>query len=184
MMTNERATSEFSLQWRVITGVSCTFAAFLLDYVTKSAAVHYLKPSHEAVTLIPYCLSLAYSENDGIAFGLMQGKSTLLLILTPFALLVLGVYLWKTFGRHPSRLSGIVMGLIVGGALGNIWSRWTDGYVVDFILVYFRDYHWPNFNIADSALCLGVGLALWILSRDSQEEANKSEAPSTEQSEV
>lgn len=139
---------------------------FALDWISKWAAVEYLELRPRGLSLIPGCLKLEFSLNDGIAFGLLQGHSGLLSVLAPIALCVLGVYLWKTFGRHPSAVAPIVMGLMLGGALGNIWSRWNDGHVVDFILAYVGSYRWPTFNLADSALCVGVGLALWILAHE------------------
>lgn len=149
---------------------------FALDQASKWAADSHLGYGRD-ITLVPGCLSLSLSYNTGIAFGLFQGQGHLMRVLAPFALCLLGYYLWKTFGRHPSCLAGPIMGLMLGGAVGNIWSRWTSGHVVDFILAYLGEYRWPTFNLADSALCVGVGLALMLLSRDSGCEADPSVEP-------
>ncbi len=168
-MTDGPQHSEPSPRQRLALVTVWAVAVFALDWISKWAAVQYLEMRPLGVSLIPGCLKLEFSLNDGIAFGLLQGHSGLLSVLAPLALCVLGVYLWKTFGRHPSAASTVVMGLMLGGALGNIWSRWIDGYVVDFILAYVGTYRWPTFNLADSALCVGVGLALWILANEPDE---------------
>ncbi|MGV6807396.1 MAG: signal peptidase II [bacterium] len=79
---------------------------------------------------------------------------------------------------HRRRLK-LALSLILGGALGNLWDRLTLGYVVDFIDVYYQSWHWPAFNLADSAITLGVLLLLWDGFRDDEGKATEKSADKT-----
>ena len=74
------------------------------------------------------------------------------------ALLVVLVLLWKNDPSHMG--TGVGLSLIMGGALGNLWDRLARGRVVDFLLVYVKQYQWPVFNLADSAIVVGAGLLI------------------------
>jgi len=131
-----------------------------LDLATKEWARSTLPGS--SIPILPGFFTLAYGENTGIAFGLFQGQGRLLTFFSPLALLVLGSALgWHVYqaGRYST---ACVCGLIIGGAMGNVWSRLTDGYVVDFLDFHIGTWHWPTFNVADSALCCGVAGFLWL----------------------
>lgn len=185
MMDTISTTSPSDARVRPVTGmrlpaiVLIAVAVFIVDHLTKWAAETYLQNQPDIV-LIPGCLSLSFSTNEGIAFGLFPNGGNWLRILTPVALCFLGYYLWLTFGRCTSRWTPFMMGLILGGAVGNIWDRWMRGFVVDFILAYYGSYHWPTFNIADSALCIGVGIAFLLLSKEAAAPtSSQNESPVT-----
>jgi signal peptidase II len=132
----------------------------LLDRWTKHlVAQHISLYSH--IQVIPGFLRLTHTENTGAAFSLFADstapwKTWLLIAFSVVALLVVSVLLWKN--QHAHIITGIGLSLIMGGALGNLWDRVAWGRVVDFLLVYFRRYQWPVFNLADSAIVVGAGL--------------------------
>jgi signal peptidase II len=90
------------------------------------------------------------------------------------ALLVVFVLLWKNNPNH--FVTGIALSLIMGGALGNLWDRLARGRVIDFLLVYVKQYQWPVFNLADSAIVVGAGLLILeiLFHQSSRQEARPS----------
>src|SRR3546814_16901327 len=96
--------------------------------------------------------------NTGVSFGLFQEDSTLrsliLIGVAAAVMLWLGIWLW----RSHSRLAGVALGGIIGGALGNILDRWPHGAVYDFLDFHAAGWHWPAFNLADRALVVGDAL--------------------------
>lgn len=132
---------------------------FLGDQGTK-ALVERSIPQHTVIPILPDCLNLTHARNTGVAFGLFSDSpaawKTALLVIVSLALLgiVVGV-VWRTPHLHWE--SGVGLALILGGALSNILDRIRWGRVVDFVDVYFRSYHWPAFNLADTAIVVGAG---------------------------
>jgi signal peptidase II len=116
---------------------------------------------YESLEIIPGFFSLTYLTNKGAAFGFLAGhtgawRHYLFLILGAVALVVI-VIAWSRL-RHGHRLYSISLPLIGGGALGNLIDRIRIGSVVDFLDVYIGGHHWPAFNVADSAITIGVVL--------------------------
>ncbi len=115
------------------------------------------------ITVIPGFFNLIHTENSGIAFSMFAGASSawklVLLIGVSFALLVTVVVV-ALKSRHVKWETGVGLALIVGGASSNLLDRIRFGQVVDFLDVYYRSYHWPTFNVADSAIVVGAGLLL------------------------
>lgn len=135
---------------------------FLGDQVTK-AMVEERIPEHAVIPIIPKFLNLTHAKNTGVAFGLFSDSpapwKTGLLILVSVALLVTVVAIvWRS--RRLPWESGIGLALILGGALSNLVDRVRAGRVVDFVDVYVRSYHWPAFNLADSAIVVGAGFLI------------------------
>ena len=128
-----------------------------LDQLTKAAVVNWLGPhatSHR-VDVVGTAIGMHYVENTGAAFGVLADRRAVLSVL---ALLVLGGLLFSYRRVEPrSYAARIGMGLLVGGALGNIIDRVRLGHVVDFIAIG----PWPKFNVADSAITVGVLLVAW-----------------------
>ena len=102
-------------------------------------------------------LAFEYVENTGAAFGSFPGQSDLLIVVALVVVVGLVVYYRRVPG--PSRLFALCLGLLVGGALGNLIDRWRLGHVVDFFAVG----SWPRFNLADIAVTLGVAILAWHL---------------------
>jgi len=141
--------------------------AVIIDRVCKIAVLRALS-SGGAVTAIPGVLSWAFVKNRGAAFGMLQNQRVFFVIVT---LLIVLVLIWLLFIKKEQKfLTGAALSLIMGGALGNFYDRLVYGFVVD--MFDFRLINFAVFNVADSALCIGVALiALLIILEDV--EANK-----------
>jgi signal peptidase II len=132
----------------------------LLDRWTKRlVAAHIAMYSH--IQIIPRFFRLTHTENTGAAFSLFADspshwKIALLISFSVIAMVVVSVLLWRQ--TRVLTITGIALSLILGGAVGNLWDRVASGRVVDFLLVYFRQYQWPVFNLADSAIVVGACL--------------------------
>jgi signal peptidase II len=114
---------------------------------------------HESVAIVPGFFHLTHVENRGAAFGLFaespsERKIAVLVLFSLVALVVVSALLWKN--SHAMTTTGVGLALILGGALGNLWDRLVSGHVVDFLDFYVGSYHWPAFNLADSAIVIGA----------------------------
>ena len=135
---------------------------FAADQITK----HIVQDSiahGQVITVIPGFFNLIRTENSGIAFSLFAGASSpwrvVLLVGVSLALLAT-VVIVALKSRQMNWQTGMGLALIVGGASSNLFDRIRFGQVVDFLDVYYRSYHWPTFNVADSAIVVGAGLLL------------------------
>jgi signal peptidase II len=133
----------------------------LLDQWSKIWARTNLQPLRfgEKKVVIEGYFDMRYSENPGVAFGMfqnLQGGRVILTLVALFALVMVVLYLRKTDDKH-TRLHA-ALGLIGGGAIGNLIDRIAFGKVTDFIVWRYKQNEWPAFNIADAALVVGVGL--------------------------
>jgi len=136
------------------------FVVVLLDRWTKQIVAQRIS-LYSHIQIIPGFFRLTHTENTGAAFSLFADspapwKTVMLIGFSGVALVVVSVLLWKN--HHAHFVTGVGLSLIMGGALGNLWDRLTRGRVVDFLLFYFRQYQWPVFNLADSAIVVGAGL--------------------------
>lgn len=132
-----------------------------LDLWSKWAVFEYLgrRPGGD-IPIIDGFLRLVVVENTGAAFGIAAGQRWLLTSVSIIALIViLGIFFFST-GK--SKVMHIALGLFTAGVCGNLYDRiFNDGRVRDFIdIVYWPGKHWPAFNVADSMLCIGVGLLI------------------------
>ncbi len=130
----------------------------LLDRITKRVVAGSIHP-HVSVSVIPGFFSLTHVENTGAAFGLFaesaaQWKFGALVSFSVLALIVVSALLWKN--SHSLSTMTVGLSLILGGAMGNLWDRMFSGHVVDFLDFYVGSYHWPAFNVADSAIVIGA----------------------------
>jgi len=125
---------------------------------------------YESVPVIRGWFHLTYIRNKGAAFGIFADNA----VRVPFfigvalvALLVIGWYLRRL--RPDQGLAAFALALIFAGALGNLIDRVRLGEVIDFLDVFWRHYHWPAFNVADSAICVGVALLVWEMWREERQ---------------
>ena len=137
-----------------------SLAVIVLDQWTKWLVEIHL-PHHAAHPIIPGFLNLTHVRNTGVAFGLFASEgaasgSWLLIVLGLIALAAVSAYFWFTPGRD--RLLLVALSLVVGGAVGNLIDRVSSGAVTDFVDVYVGAHHWPAFNVADSAITIGIVL--------------------------
>jgi signal peptidase II len=152
-------------------------AVLLLDRLAKWVVASNI-PLHDSVSVIPGFFRLTHVENTGAAFGLFaestaQWKIGALVSFSIIALMVVSVLLWKH--SHSLSTTTIGLSLILGGATGNLWDRMMTGHVVDFLDFYVGSYHWPAFNVADSAIVIGaILLVSEIVFAKSGDEAVKS----------
>ncbi len=126
----------------------------LADQLTKAAALALLSRDETVPVLPGFSLTLGF--NEGSSFGMlsdvMAGKPLLMAALTGFLTLIFAVMAVRA--PRPFERAGLA--LVVGGALGNIIDRLRQGAVTDFLDLYWRDWHWPTFNVADIAITLGA----------------------------
>ena len=111
---------------------------------------------HESVPVIPGFFHLTYIRNTGAAWGMFSGQNVALSALALVMLAVLVVFRRKIL--PPGRVHRVALGLLCGGIAGNLFDRLRLDYVVDFLDFFVRGWHWPAFNIADSAICIGVAI--------------------------
>ena len=137
----------------------CLIAATVVaDQLTKAAALSALSQGIAVPVFPGFNLTLGFNEGAsfGMMGGVMAGKPLLMAVLTGALTLAFAVMAFRA--QHP--LERIGYGLVVGGALGNIIDRLRQGAVTDFLDFYWRDWHWPTFNVADIAITLGAVLIL------------------------
>lgn len=140
-------------------------AGLALDLVSKLLVLHYL-PLGAQIPLVQGFFNLVHVHNKGAAFGLLANWSVefarLFFIGTTTLVLAVVGYLWW---RLPRGQWQAVLGysLIMTGALGNLLDRLRLGVVVDFLDFHWGRYHWPAFNVADSLVCLGAGVLVWVI---------------------
>ena len=135
-------------------------AIVAFDQVTKWLVIQRL-PLYEDVPLISGLLSLQHVRNSGAVFGFLSnaeipGKPYLFAAMSGVALLALTYYA-RTIPKA-ERLPRFALSLVIGGAVGNLIDRVRFGYVVDFVKMYWETHVWPNYNVADSAISIGLVL--------------------------
>lgn len=139
------------LQWLWISVI-----VLIVDHITKVLAQKYLS-LYEPLPVIPsFNLTLTY--NRGSAFAFLDSASGwqvwMFGMIAIFVSIAILIWLYRLSAKQ--KWVSIALTLIVGGALGNLWDRFSYGHVIDFIQVYISHYSWPVFNIADSAICIGA----------------------------
>jgi signal peptidase II len=153
---------------------SIAAAVFALDRLAKWIVETRVSLA-DTCTVIPGFFDIVHAQNRGVAFGLFnestfQWRTTLLVLVSAAAVVVVSAIVWKARQLDPLVLWGLA--LILGGAGGNLYDRILSGRVTDFLDFYIRDYHWPAFNVADSALVVGSGLLLLDMLRPQRQAAN------------
>jgi signal peptidase II len=139
---------------------SIALIVVLLDRWTKHlAATRIALYSH--IQVIPGFFRITHTENTGAAFSLFADspahwKTAMLIAFSLVAMVIVTVLLWRQ--SRALTVTAVALSLILGGATGNLWDRVARGRVVDFLLVYVKQYQWPVFNLADSAIVIGATL--------------------------
>jgi signal peptidase II len=148
-----------SSKWRWFLG--CFLAALAADQGTKFWARAALKPSLHPIRVIADNFYLSYSENPGAAFSLFRDAAGTRIFLTIVSLVALVVIAFMVRRAEPGRrLYAAGLGLVAGGAAGNLLDRAFVGRVTDFVVWRAFGHQWPTFNMADAALLIGAGLLL------------------------
>jgi signal peptidase II len=143
----------------VVLGLLVALAVLVADQATKWAVLALLDLSAGPITVTPY-FNLVLVWNPGVSFGMFGGLGA----YAPWALtgvaLAVVAFLLAWLRRAQDALTAASLGLVIGGALGNVIDRIRYGAVIDFLDFHYAGYHWPAFNVADAAICVGAGLLL------------------------
>ena len=134
-----------------------------LDQLTK-AAIRATVPLHESVTVVPGFVDFTHVRNTGAAFGILNYaefpfKTAVIAVIATAALIGVGMYAASL--AHHQFVARVGLALIIGGAAGNLLDRIVAGSVVDFVDVYWRTHHYWAFNVADSAISVGVAIMIF-----------------------
>ncbi len=155
-------------------------AVIILDLWTKALVLARIE-LHEAVPIIPNFFQLVHVRNTGAAFGIgaNAGSRIVPMLLNAGAIAVFCVVVvYALRSAVTDRVLQTGLHLILGGAVGNLVDRFRFGFVVDFLDVYVGNHHWPAFNVADSAICIGIAL-LFLDMRKKPEEAESTAVRAT-----
>jgi signal peptidase II len=150
---------------------------YLVDQASKAWALKSLRGG-ESMTLVSGFLDLVYAENPGIAFGQLQeggsfGRWFFVVLAFAAAVAVL-IYFFRTV-RSDDRMLG-ACALLLAGILGNLTDRARLGHVIDFILLHYKSYSWPVFNVADMSICAGAFLLVYDMFVTGRSERRKKNA--------
>jgi signal peptidase II len=160
------------MKYRVLAIVSVI--TIVLDQATKLYIARTL-PLHTMITVIENFFTITYLRNKGAAFGMLANSSFRLPFFILISLIaVVVIYLVIRKLRDDQKLAAFSLSLIFAGALGNLIDRVSYGEVIDFIYVHWYEHYWPAFNVADSAICVGVFLLAWDMI---QEERRQKQQP-------
>lgn len=158
---------------------------FALDRLTKLAVASRVS-SWDKIVVIPRFFNIVHAENPGAAFSLFAGSTSqwrnlALITLSAVVAAFIGALLWQParhgLGNSPTLRLGL--SLVLGGAVGNLYDRVLSGTVTDFLDFYSGTYHWPAFNVADSAITLGAVFLLYDLWRSRRKAALQAQADRT-----
>lgn len=156
-------------------------AMVLMDQASKAWAARRLRLNDEPYVVIKDFLHFDYAENTGVAFSQLQGNGDAgrwgLSALAFIAALAVLYFFWR-MKRHEDRILG-ACALLLAGIVGNLLDRVRLGFVIDFIDVQFWGWHYPTFNIADAAICLGAGLLIIDLFLNRNKKTVDNEQPTT-----
>ncbi len=134
-----------------------------LDQITKLLITRHVHAG-QPITVIPGIFRITHVLNTGAAFSFLEESTHPdavrygLIAFSILAATIVAGMIWRS-GRGLT-LTGIALALILGGALGNLYDRVVRHFVIDFLEVHIVRYHWPDFNVADSAICIGAGLLI------------------------
>ncbi len=172
------------MNFKYIVSVIIIPIIFILDQLTKKWAMSNLK-GKPAIDVINGFFDLRYVENPGAAWGIFGSMSDSMrkpffVIVSIIAILFIIYFFIKV--RKEQRTLSVAIAFILGGAFGNFYDRVVNSYVVDFIHWFYKDYHWPTFNLADSAISTGVVLMIiHMLFLEKEENKGKNKEPQTQE---
>ena len=163
------------LQRKYLILVILTLVVIVLDQFTKSLIIQHFRLG-ESIPILSGFFNLTYVRNTGAAFGFLAQadpafRIPFFVIVPVLALLVIG-YVFRRIPANDVKLS-VALALVMGGALGNLIDRASFGFVVDFLDFHWRyTYHFPAFNVADSSICVGVGILMLDLFTKEERSSN------------
>lgn len=131
---------------------------------------------YDSITIIDQFFYLTSHRNRGAAFGILENQRWFFIVITFVVIGIIVYYLWKLKNSHP--WMSVAFSLVLGGAIGNLIDRIRTGEVVDFFHFQFGSYHYPIFNVADSAIVIGVAILVIITLFFSEKETESPESVS------
>lgn len=152
-------------------GVAAAISSLVADQMTKSWAVQAVASNGDV--WVSGWFNIVSVRNEGVAFGLAQGAASWVLVALGVAITCV-LAIWMV--RSTSKIQALGLGMAIGGALGNIIDRVRLGAVRDFLDFYWRDSHWPAFNLADAFILAGLAIVILVNERDTRGTASKSRA--------
>lgn len=165
-------------RYRTLTIISSVI--LVLDQATKL----YIDANfrlHESIPVIRGWFNLTYVRNKGAAFGIFADSAIRIpFFITVSIVAMLGILWYIRRLRNDQKLAVFSLSLVFAGALGNLIDRIRLGEVIDFLDVYWQRHHWPAFNVADSAICVGVTLLLIDMWREDRKKSAEDSAKKTE----
>ncbi len=158
-------------QGREIRFYGMALLLLMADQISKSLIIRFI-PAYTLVPIVPGFFNLTYVLNPGAAFGLLSKgdpsyRNPFFIGVSLVAILFVLYCYWRQGRGKP--LYGTGLGLVAGGALGNLLDRIFQGAVVDFLDFHLGRHHWPAFNLADSGISIGVALLVWQLWREARQ---------------
>lgn len=157
-MSSERPTSDGLSRAFIL--LLTALAILVADQVTKALVVANLAIG-EQVALLGDMVQVWHVQNRGAAFSLFQGGTVIFLVVSVLSIAMVA-YFYRTM-RDRSPWLHLVLGIVLGGTLGNFTDRLRQGYVTDWLSVGFGDTRWPTFNVADSSVVVGIGILVVYL---------------------
>lgn len=153
------------------------FLIALVGVLLDQASKLYIDSSfnlYQSVTVLENFFHITYIRNRGAAFGILSDNALRLpFFITVSLVAIIGVIWYLRQLRDDQKLSHLALGLILSGAIGNLIDRIRLGEVIDFVDVHWYNHHWPAFNVADSAICVGVGFLLLETWREERRTKSK-----------
>ena len=143
--------------------LAAALSVIIVDQATKAVIAGSLD-LNEVVEVIPGFFNIVYFKNPGAAFGIMRNAGALKTVFLSGVTIVALVVIGALIRQSRDAVTTLVLSLVAGGAVGNLVDRVRFGYVVDFLDLYVGAYHWPAFNVADSAITSGVITLVFLFS--------------------
>ena len=168
-------------RYRILTIISIAILA--LDQATKLYVDANFR-LHESMPVIHGLFNLTYVRNKGAAFGIFADSAVRIpFFITVSIVAMLGILWYIRRIRNDQKLAVFSLSLVFAGAFGNLIDRIRLGEVIDFLDVFWQRYHWPAFNVADSAICVGVTLLLIDMWREDRKKSAEDSAKKPKESE-
>ena len=146
------------------------------DLISKLMVLSYFEQGGQAFAVTPF-FNLVLVFNPGISFGLFQNLGGPWILIALTTLITAGLLIWLLRDKGLGQSGSVALGLAIGGAIGNLIDRLRLGAVVDFLDFHLAGFHWPAFNVADSAISIAMVLILWrsffAPAKDAETKENK-----------
>lgn len=140
-------------------GLLVAIAAMIIDQLSKYIILKYVLTEYAAVIIAPF-FAIVRAWNTGVSFSMFNNYGIKGVYVLSSVALIIVVMLLKWLKDEKNNVIRVALGLIIGGAIGNVIDRIRLGAVFDFLDFHIGEYHWPAFNMADSFICIGAGIVI------------------------